>query len=138
MQNGLRVLTTQFCKTVPEIDEFGDDVLDRNREPKRTTPRPRVELPYTYLVAWFIMHCPSLMSAVKEHAEGVPFVQRLERSTWLGNYSAVIRRIIQSSTNYQLFRCFPDFPGATFGDEFIYMVPILTDPPHCPWEYSGG
>ena len=88
---------------MPEIDEFGEDVLDDKMEPKKTTPKPRVELPYTYLVARFVMHCPALMSAVKEHAEGVPFVQRLERSTWSGNYSVVIRRILQSSANYQLF-----------------------------------
>jgi len=36
-------------------------------------PNPRVELPYTYLVAWYIMHCPSLMMAVHALKDFVPF-----------------------------------------------------------------
>ena len=47
LQSGLRLLTTQFCNVEPVVDEYGEDVLDRNGEPKKTTPKPRVELPYT-------------------------------------------------------------------------------------------
>jgi len=38
IQSGLRLLTTQFCNVETEVDECGEDVLDRNRELKRTTP----------------------------------------------------------------------------------------------------
>lgn len=31
---------------------------------KVKTPNPRMEMPYTYLMAWLVMHCPSLMTAV--------------------------------------------------------------------------
>jgi hypothetical protein len=86
LQSGLRVLTTQFCNVVDEVDEYGEDVLDRNGEPKRTPPKPRVELPYTYLVAWYVMHCPTLMSAVQAYEADIPFVQKLECLTWMGNY----------------------------------------------------
>lgn len=77
LQSGLRVLTTQFCNVVAEVDDLGEDVLNMNGEPKRTTPKPRVEVPYTYLVAWYVMHCPTLMSAVREYEAIVPFVQKL-------------------------------------------------------------
>ena len=118
IQSGLRLLTTQFCNVEPVLEEYREDILDRNGEPKRTTPKPRVELPYTYLVAWHIMHCPTLMSAVPAYGESVPFVQKLEHSTWTGHYSVAIRRTIQSSTSYHLFRCFPDFPGTSYGERF--------------------
>jgi hypothetical protein len=103
IQSGLRSLTTQFCNVIVEVDGFGEDVLDRNGDPKRITPKPRVELLYTYLVTWYIMHCPALMSAIPSYEVNVPFVHKLESSTWLVNYSAAIRRTIQSSANYHLF-----------------------------------
>jgi len=118
IQSGLRSLTSQFCNVIVEVDEYGEDVLDRNGDPKRSTPKPRVELPYTYLVAWFVMHCPALMSAIPSYGVNVPFVQKLEGSVWLGLYSAAIRRTLQSSANYHLFRCFPDFPDAPYGERF--------------------
>ena len=118
IQNGLRLLTTQFCNVETEVNEFVEDVLDRNGEPKKTIPKPRVELPYTYLVAWFVMHCPTLMSTIPAIGESVPFIQRLEDSVWIGQYSAVIRRTLQNNTNYHFFRCFPEFPGAAFGERY--------------------
>ena len=47
-------------------DEEGNAIIDRNGELKRKTPNPRVKLPYTYLAAWYVMHCPTLMAAVQE------------------------------------------------------------------------
>jgi len=55
IQSGLRHLTTSFCQTRMRKDEEGKEVL--------WTPNPRVGLPYTYLMAWFVLHYPSLMSA---------------------------------------------------------------------------
>jgi len=40
-------------------------VVGPDGESMMKTPNPCVELPYTYLMAWYIMHCPSLMSAVQ-------------------------------------------------------------------------
>lgn len=34
---------------------------------------PRVELPYTYLMTWFVLHCPMLMECPR--TADVPFVQ---------------------------------------------------------------
>ena len=56
--------------------------VDRDGEPKLKTPNSHIELPYTYLIAWYNMHCPSLMLAVYAFEDFVPFVQRLECSSW--------------------------------------------------------
>ena len=72
LQGGLRVLVDSFC-TVPKSEEEATYARD--------TPNPRVELPYTYLVAWFVMHCPSLMTAISpSSSDFVPFLQKLEQS----------------------------------------------------------
>jgi len=66
LQSGLRVLTLSFYHVEVMEDEEGNAILDRNGEPKRKTPNPHVELPYTYLVAWYVMYCPALMSTVQK------------------------------------------------------------------------
>jgi len=48
--------------------------IDQNSDPKLKVPNPRVELSYTYLVAWYVMHCPSLMTAVQASEDFVPFL----------------------------------------------------------------
>jgi len=83
-----------FCNVVVEEDKDGNVVVSPNGEPKVETPNPHVELPYTYFMAWYIMHCPSLMSAVQSSEDSTPFVQRLERSTWSGWYILMIRQIL--------------------------------------------
>ena len=85
IQSGLWLLTTQFCNVEPVVDEYGEDILDRNGEPKKTTLKPHVELPYMYLVIWYVMHCPALISAVPGYRESVPFAQKLEHSNWTGH-----------------------------------------------------
>ena len=93
-------------------DDKGNAIIDRNGEPKRKTLNPCLELSYTYLATWYVMHCPVLMSTVQKPIEDfVPFTQKLERSRWHGGYMAAIRRIVQSNMTYHLFRCFPNFLG---------------------------
>ena len=64
LQSELCMLTWSFYRVEVMEDEEGNAILDRNCEPKRKTPNPRMELPYTYMAAWYVMHCPALMSAV--------------------------------------------------------------------------
>ena len=52
----------------------------------------------------------------------LPFVQRLENSNWIYNYMFFIRRTILSGSNYQVVRCFPDIPDASYGDKFLEFV----------------
>jgi len=46
------------------VDSQGRPIVDSKGRLEVRTPNPRVELPYTYLMPWYIMHCPSLMTAV--------------------------------------------------------------------------
>ena len=54
--SGLHVLTKSFCH-VEAQDAEGNVIVDQNGELKLKTPNPRVELPYTYLMACYVMHC---------------------------------------------------------------------------------
>jgi hypothetical protein len=114
LQSGLRVLNSSFCRveTLDTVDEAG--------EPIKKTLIPRVELPYTYLVAWFVLHCPALMTApYPAPTDGfIPFVQWLENSAWNGGYMATIWKIMQSSMNYQIYRCFLEIEYGNYGDQF--------------------
>jgi len=49
--SGLRVLTKTFCKVEALADDEGNVLINQNGDPKLKVPNPRVELPYTYLVA---------------------------------------------------------------------------------------
>jgi len=76
------VLTKTFCKVKAQVDDKGNVFIDQNGDPELKVPNLRVELPYTYLVAWYVMHCSSLMKAVQTSEGFVPFLQKLERSIW--------------------------------------------------------
>ena len=68
---------------------------------------PRVQLPYTYLMAWFAMHCPSLIKLREEPPEDARIaLPWFEESKWILNYVARIRKIIHFHNNYSLFWCF--------------------------------
>jgi len=56
------------------VDAEGNPVIDSNSHPLVKTPNPRVVLPYTYLMAWYVMNCPSLMTAVYSSEGFIPFV----------------------------------------------------------------
>jgi len=102
IQSRLHVLTKTFCKVEALMDNEGNVLTDQNDNPELKVPNPRVKLPYTYLVAWYVMHYPSLMMAVQVSEDFVSFLQKLERSTWQHSYMFFIRRTIQSDVNYQL------------------------------------
>jgi len=118
IQSGLRALTQNFCEPPKTVDSHGQPILDSEGKPTVKRPNPRIELPYTYLMAWYVMHCPSLMTPVRRSEGSVPFVQRLERSDWRDTYIYYVRKCLSDATNYQLNRCFPEIPGASFGEQF--------------------
>ena len=94
LQSGLQVLCQSFCNVVIEEDKEGNIVVGPDGEPKVKTPNPHVELPYTYFMTWYIMHCPSLMSEVQSSEDFMAFVQQLEHSSWSGWYMLMIRQIL--------------------------------------------
>ena len=100
----------------------GNPVKGSNGHPLVKTPSPRVKLPYTYLMAWYLMHCPSLMTVVSASEGFVPFMQRLENSNWIHSYMFFIWKTILSGANYQLDRCFPEIHDTSYGDKFSDLV----------------
>ena len=81
IQSGLRALVKSLCQVEVVVDSKGRPEVDSEGRPRVKTPNPRIELPYTYLMAWYVMHCPSLMMVVPLSAGFVPFVQKLEIRT---------------------------------------------------------
>ena len=102
IQSGLHVLTKSLCQVEAIMDAEGNPVTDSNGHPLVKTPSPRVELPYTYMMAWYVMHCLSLITSVSASEGFDPFVQRLENSSWSQYYMYYVRKTILSSSNYQL------------------------------------
>ena len=51
IQSGLRALAKSLCQVEAIMDAVGHPVTDFNGHPWVKTPSPRVELPYTYLMA---------------------------------------------------------------------------------------
>ena len=80
-------------------------------------PNPRIGSPYTYLMAWFALHCPSIIQAGEEPPEGVrmALLRRFEGCSW---YVAAVRKLLSRYDVYSLFRCFPYIRGAGYGEEF--------------------
>ena len=58
IQSGLCALTKSFCQVEEIVDAEGHPVTDSNSHPLVKTPNLRIELPHTYLIAWYTLHCP--------------------------------------------------------------------------------
>ena len=118
-QSGLRTLTKTFCKVKALVDANSNALTDQHGNPEVKVSNPRIELLYTYLVAGYVMHYPSLMTAAYTSEDFVPFLQRLERSSWQHTYIFYIMRAIQSDSNYQLVRCLPHIHDTSYGDQVL-------------------
>ena len=64
IQSGLCALAKSFCQVEAIVNTEGHQVTDSNGRPLVKTPSPRVKLPYMYLMALYVMHCPLLMMTV--------------------------------------------------------------------------
>jgi len=122
IQSGLRALVKTLCQVEAVVDSEGRPEVDSEGRPRVKTPNPRIELPYTYLMAWYVMHCSSLMTVVPLSTGFVPFVQKLENSSWSNYYMFFFRKCILNASNYQLDRCFPEIAGAFYGDKFADLA----------------
>jgi len=100
IQSGLRLLAKSLCQEEVIVDSQSRSVVDSEGRPEVGTPNPRIELLYTYLMAWYIMHFPSLMIAVSLSEGFIHFVQRLEISSRSQYYMFYVWKAILSSSNY--------------------------------------
>jgi len=86
IQHGLQMLVKVFRKEGTTKKGKRELVLPHDG------PSPRVELPCTYLMAWFAMHCPTLIKPGKEPPEDarIALLHRFKESKWVQNYVAGI------------------------------------------------
>jgi len=64
IQRGLHTLTEAFCR--PPVTKKGKGTIL-----PCDGPNPRIDFPYTYLMVWFTIHCPSIIQTSEEPLEGV-------------------------------------------------------------------
>ena len=91
IQNKLRTLKEQFCRKVTTTKVGKELIFPRNR------PSLRVEMPYTYLLAWFTLHYPVLIQLGEEAPEGECYTHlcHFENSQWEDKYYAGVWRPVE-------------------------------------------
>src|SRR3954465_11767853 len=70
---------------------------------------PRARLAYTYLVSWYVLHCPALMIPVPSLDLVVPFIGGVAECSWTLSQRPEILQFLSRPKNYQLYRCPPSF-----------------------------
>lgn len=66
------------------ISQFRDIQKAKNKDENITfkTPNLQIELPYTHLMAWYVLHCPELMTPpLRLNDRSSPHVQCFESNT---------------------------------------------------------
>ncbi|ONK56633.1 uncharacterized protein A4U43_C10F10970 [Asparagus officinalis] len=107
LQSGLRELSSEFI-AVKKVDSDGKTIIQ--------TPTPRVPMPYIYLVSWFVLHCPPIMTTPESSGTSTPLIQQLETSEWAGWYQIKFREILRRDYNYEIACKFPAFEGGAYGE----------------------
>jgi len=86
IQHGLWTLIEEFCREATTKKEGNELILPHD------VPCPRVELPYTYLMAWFALHYPAIIKSGEEPPEDAHFTHlhylenhSRKRTTWQGS-----------------------------------------------------
>ena len=104
IQRGLRALMEAFCRP-PTTKRGKGTILPCDG------PNPRMGLPYTYLMAWFALHCPSIIQAGEEPPEGVrmALLRRFEGCSWSKTYVAAVRKLLCRHDVYTFSDASPTF-----------------------------
>ena len=71
-------------------------------------------------MAWFALHCPSIIQAGEEPLEGVrmALLHQFEGYSWLLTYVTAVRKLLRRYDVYSLFQCFSYIRDAGYGEEF--------------------
>src|SRR4051812_11108535 len=86
-----------------------------------STP-PRARLAYTYLVAWYVLHCPALMTPTPSLDLATPFIGSVAECSWTLSQRPEIRQLLSRPENYQLYRCPPLFDKTVDGGSFVDLA----------------
>ncbi|ONK56577.1 uncharacterized protein A4U43_C10F10290 [Asparagus officinalis] len=95
IHRGLRQISSAFTR--------------KESESPTQIPTIKVELPYTYLMAWFVLHRSDMMSVPHAMDHSVPLLQLLENGEWEGRGFSDIRRQLQVHKCWAFSTCFPQF-----------------------------
>src|SRR3954465_2110984 len=68
---------------------------------------PRARVAYTYLVPWYVLHCPALMTPMPSLDLAIPFIGRVAECLWTTSHRPEVRQLLSRPENYQLYRCPP-------------------------------
>ncbi|XP_020272747.1 uncharacterized protein LOC109847926 [Asparagus officinalis] len=97
IHSGLRQLISAFTQ--------------EKKKPSASLSVPKLELPYTYLMAWLVLHRPDLMEAPDTVDLSVPLLQNLENCKWSKHREPDITRQFKIHKCWEFFPCFPQFSG---------------------------
>ncbi|ONK56558.1 uncharacterized protein A4U43_C10F10040 [Asparagus officinalis] len=90
----------------------------KESESSAQIPTIKVELPYTYLMAWFVLHRSDIMSVPNATDHSVPLLQLLENGKWEGRGFPDIRKQLQVHKCWAFSTCFPQF-SSRYGECLI-------------------
>src|SRR4051812_37882814 len=83
---------------------------------------PRARFAYTYLVAWYVLHCPALMTPTPSLDLTTPFIGSVAECSWTLSQRPEIRQLLSRLENYQLYRCPPSFDKTVDGGSFVDLA----------------
>lgn len=111
LQNVLCKLVTDFCwvkKPKAKGGDLGDVVQVKSSN-------PRLEMLYAYFMAWFMMHCPKLMTFPSiEGSDRPPRVEQHEKCNWKNYYVQAICKTVHILHNYHIYCYFLDFTSGNY------------------------
>ncbi|ONK72726.1 uncharacterized protein A4U43_C04F22500 [Asparagus officinalis] len=77
-QKNLSLLTVMTTDIHRGLCQIVSAFTQGEGKPSAQIPLTKVELPYTYLMAWFILHCSDMMSSPTSTNPSVPFLRFIE------------------------------------------------------------
>lgn len=98
IQRRPRRLTSEFCAYVQD----------------GRTPNLWVEVAYTYLVTWFVLHCYTLMMTTGRADLTTPFIERLAECTWRRQYLFNVWKAVRQESSYIICARHPVFSPAMY------------------------
>src|SRR4051812_8417607 len=92
---------------------------------KDSSKPPRARLAYTYLVSWYVLHCPALMTPMPSLDLATPFVESVAACSWITSQRPEIRQLLSRPENYQLYRCPPSFGEIVDYGSFVDLAGMM-------------
>lgn len=116
-QSGLRAVSKGF---IPEDKTKGKTAKGSTKESTEVkTPNPRMEMPFTYMMVWLVIDCPSLMTTANYCPIDKPFFEETyECSSSKSHFMLMIHKTLQYHQNYKIKHCFFDFPDGGYRSRF--------------------